>query len=360
LDEHGIVAGLLALAVVGAASLGCESSRPQPPVPAAEVAPAAPAPPPLDVFSAERAWSDLLALTDPDEEGSDPLAVLRQALAPLELEVRELATGGGDEAEAAPALRHLTATLPGASSDLFVLIAPYDGGGSAGPPPLAGDAGASGAALLLELARVLSTRANLYTLRFVFVAGEQSALSGSDRWRGSHELAARMDEQGELERTRLLVAFDALCAPDLRVARDLGSHRAYREEFFKAAQRLARENAFPAAQPFEQVAASHLAFLDRGLRASVAIVGAQTAGEPAPEAPPVGCVPESLEAVGQVALEALDEIAARLAKIDRFARSPLSELAPAEFAPPAPPADGSGGPLEATVGPADEAFRASQ
>jgi hypothetical protein len=246
--------------------------------------------------------------------------------------VSELETGAELEPEAAPALRHLTATLAGISPDLFVLVAPYDGGGDPGSPPLAGNAGVSGAALLLELARVLTTRTNPYTLRFVFLAGEQSAASATDRWLGSRELAERMDERGELERTRLLVVFDGVCAPDLRIARDLSSHRVFREEFFKAARRVDRESAFPAGQPFVQVEASHLAFLDRGLRASVAIVGVRAAAESAPEPPP-GCVPESLEAVGLVSLEALDAIGARLAKIDRFAHSPLSELMPAEPAP---------------------------
>jgi hypothetical protein len=347
LDEHGILAGLLALAVVGAASVGCESSRPQPPAPVpVEVAPG---PPPLDVFSGERAFEDLRALGEEGRaEGGDPRAVLERALAPLGLEVQPLATGEGAEAEGVAPLAHLMATLPGTSPDLFVLIAPYDGGGDPGPPPLAGDVGASGAALLLELARVLSTRTNPYTLRFVFVAGDRSALSGPDapeRWRGSRELAARMQERGELAHTRLLVAFDAVCGAGLRVVRDLGSHRVYREEFFKAAQRVGKQGAFPAGQPFEQVQASHVAFTDRGLRASVAIVGADEPAEAGD--PPPGCVPASLEAVGWVALEALETIGARLAKIDRFAHSPLSELAPPPLAPlPAQAADGPVGASE--------------
>jgi hypothetical protein len=336
LSKHGIVAGLLALAVVGAALAGCESSKPAPFAPPhGELAPAPSGPAPLDVFSAERAWSDLVALGEASaSDGGDPRAVLRAALEPLGLELRELDTGGS-EADGRPVLHHLAATLKGSSPDLFVLIAPYDGGGNPAPPPLGGNVGTSGAALLLELARVFSTRTNAYTLRFVFLAGEQSASSGADRWRGSLDLAERMDEQRELERTRLLVAFDGVCAPDLRIVRDLASHRVFREEFFKAAQRVARERTFPVEQGFEQTQASHVAFLDRGLRASVAIVGARAASELALEDPPSGCVPESIESVGLVALEAIDTIAARLAKIDRFARSPLSELTPMDLSPAA-------------------------
>ena len=37
------------------------------------------------------------------------------------------------------------------------------------------------------------------------------------------------------------------------------------------------------------------------------------------------CSPHSLEVVGEVTLEALDRIAARLARIDRFRESPLED-----------------------------------
>lgn len=348
MNQVGIGAGLLALAVVGAVLASCESSPP--PARPTEARPASEAAP-LDVFSGARAWSDLIALTGAEAQGGDPRAVLRAALEPLGLEVREVETGGG-EPEGPPPLRHLIADLPGHSSDLFALVAPYDGGGEPGSPPLAGNVGASGAALLLELARVLSTRANPYTLRFVFLAGEQSARVGDGRWRGSLALAERMREQGDLEHTRLLVAFDAVCGPDLRIVRDLNSHRVYREEFFKAARRVRHTQAFAVDQPFEQAQASHVAFLAQGLRASVALVGTRAVASGSDERPP-GCVPESIESVGVVALEALETIGARLAKIDRFARSPLSDLAPEALIPDESttlPADRAGGRAEDGLG----------
>jgi hypothetical protein len=40
------------------------------------------------------------------------------------------------------------------------------------------------------------------------------------------------------------------------------------------------------------------------------------------------CAPESLEAVGTVAIDAVETIAARLAKIDRFARTPSVQPEP--------------------------------
>jgi hypothetical protein len=345
-----IRAELLGWGLAALCAVACGSAPPvNPPlaVRTAEEAPV-PAPPPLDVFSAERAWSDLLALT-----GSEPpdVAALATALDGLGLEVREVDTPGPDLEPEPPPLRHVIATLAGASPDLFVLVAPYDGAGRHAAPPLGGDRGSSGAALLVELARVLSTRPFPYTLRFVFLAGERDA-SGTESWQGSRAVAEQMDESGELARTRVLVAFDAVCGANLRIARDLASQRVYREEFFKAAKRVGRQDVFPPGAAFVQVEASHLAFLDRGLRASVAIVGAGSADPTAPEpevAAPPNCVPEGLEAVGLVALEALDTIGRRLEKIDRFARSPLTEIGSPESVPaaarPAEPQVGPGDPL---------------
>jgi hypothetical protein len=347
---------MAALALLLLLEGGCESSPPPPPEPSMTE----PAPPPLDVFSAARAWSDLLALTSagPEPSGLDAArAHLLAELGALGVEVREIETpipdvalpatpsegGEGDDpppedsAKASPAadvarsLRHVVATLPGESPNLFVLVAPFDGA-LGHPPPLGGNEGASGAALLLELTRVLSTRTLAYTTRVVFLEGEGSVERLGPHWRGSRGLALHMEEEGELDSIRLLVALDRICDADLHIARDIGSHRMYREEFFKAARRLRRQGAFPGGQSFERVHASHLPFLDRGVRGSVAIVdthlgraGAEDGDETA--GPSGRCVSESLETVGLVTLETLDTIARRLEKIDRFSRSPLIEIA---------------------------------
>jgi hypothetical protein len=345
-----IMAGLLALGLAGLAAGGCESSRP-PPVAPPTAPPAEPLPPPLYAFSVDRAWSDLLTLSGAVTPGSESpgRAYLLTTLDGLGLEVREVETPdpevreveppGSEGSEVAP-LRHVIATLPGASSDLFALVAPYDPEAVHTAPPLGGNAGVSGAALLLELARVLSTRQLPYTIQFVFLAGEQDVDATASRL-GSVRLAERWEDLGELARLRLLVVFDRVCGAKLRIARDLGSHRMYREEFFKTAKRLGREEVFPPGQSFEQVESSHQAFLERGLRASVAIVGGADVAEPSEEGDPgdapVECVPESLEAVGLVTLDALDTIGVRLAKIDRFSRMPLSELESAPELAPEPP-----------------------
>jgi hypothetical protein len=234
-------------------------------------------------------------------------------------------------------LRHLSVTLPGASPDRFLLMAPYDSSRFASFEFVGANDGASSAALLLELARVLKARSLPYTTQLVFLDGEGRADGDGEgptreRWYGSAGLAERMREAGELEGIRLLVAFHQVCDADLHIARDLSSHRVHREEFFKAARRLGRPGPFPTDRGFETVDASDDAFRERGVRAVVALSDTHYGGDAAPGAFAESaddtverCAPESLEAVGVVTLEALATIGRRLAKIDRFTRSPLAE-----------------------------------
>jgi hypothetical protein len=301
--------------------------------------------PPADPtrFSAERAFADLGALaaigprvsgTAGSEQARD---YLRAQLAAHGLEVAEIETQRRIEGVPETALRHLSVTLQGASPDRFLLVTPYDSSRFSGFEFVGANDGASGAALLLELARVLSARELVYTTQLVFLDGEGRADGDAEgpahaRWHGSAGLAERMRESGELDGIRLLVAFHQVCDADLRIARDLSSHRVHREEFFKAAQRLGRPGPFPTSLGFETVEASHDAFRERGVRAVVVLSDTRYGGDAVPgtlsetaDDTIERCALESLDAVGVVTLEALDTIGRRLAKIDRFTRSPLTE-----------------------------------
>ena len=101
----------------------------------------------------------------------------------------------------------------------------------------------------------------------------------------------------------------------------------------RAAGRLGYTDAFPLDQPFESLLASHVAFRERGVRPVLAIEDTAFGGEDPPgiyadteDDDLAHCAPESLGIVGAVSLAALETIGDRLAKIDRFARSPLTEV----------------------------------
>ena len=323
------------------ASLAACQSPPVAPESVAEVV----APETVDErFSRDRAWRHLLALTDvgPRVAGTDGAARARQyiraRLEELGVEVRERRSQVFVESrDEAVELVHLTGVITGESSDVFMLVASYD------TPPLASvafvgaDDGASGPALLLELARVLVSRSLPYTVSLTFLDGEALAPDVRDSepaMLGSRDLASQLVDEGAMSRLRLAVFFHQVADPDLEIVRDLRSHQVYREIFWQAAQSLGHVAAFPGDRGFSSPALGHLSFLDRGLRRVVVIADDHFGDEDGPwGAPgragrdtPECCSAESLDVVAEVTLEALALIGARLKKIDRFASSPLDDL----------------------------------
>lgn len=338
-------------------ALACGGGPPPPPEP-----PAPAAAPAAQAFSAEGAWEVLeaIAAEGPRPAGSPAADAARRR-------IREAVerTGVAVEAVDVPVegadgepliLTHLLATVPGASPDRFVFVAPYDSAPHPGVAFAGVNEGASGAALLVELLRVFAGSEPPYTLRFVWLEGEGRPPAPADpsagaaegegmaRTSGSESLARLWSETGELEGIRLLVAFDRVCDADLQIARDLLSYRWHREEFWRAAARLGRTDVFPPGRGFETFHASHLAFRERGVRPVVAIADTAFGGDEAP-GPYAGtpedalahCAPGSLGAVGSVAVEAIETIGQRLARIDRFTRAPStvprSEAADDEASP---------------------------
>jgi len=332
-------------------------------VPAAGSDPALPDPDLPADFSRELAWSELetLAGLGPRPLGSDAAEAARQhireRMAAAGVAVETVSTTSEAEGYGPLALTHLVASLPGRSSDRIVLTAPYGSGQYDAFAFTGVNEGASGAALLLEVGRVLAGRELPYTVELVWIEGEGRLGRGEGSERdlrhlGSRSLAKRWGEEGRLDGIRLLVSFDRVCDADLRIARDLGSHRSHREEFWGAARRLGRTAAFPPASRYESVVSSHAAFRAAGLRRVLALEDTAYGGDEAPglfagEGDAIEhCAPESLETVGVVALEALETIALRLEKIDRFARTPTAEPAPA-VAPEPEPQESAPAPSEA-------------
>ena len=140
------------------------------------------------------------------------------------------------------------------------------------------------------------------------------------------------------EQVRLVLLLGPVCATQLSVARDLLSHRVYREEFFAVARRLGLAPVFDAEAAFETVEAGQSQLATHGLRRFVVLAAAPRAPAPGADAEPgveasagslAACSPENLDAVGRVAWAGLRDIAARLHRIDRFSAVPVA-------APPEP------------------------
>jgi hypothetical protein len=306
------------LLALGAVWMACESAPP----PNAEEEAGAPvaedlAPLPLDVLVGNRAFDDLQELVQRAGDAAAQQAFVAEQLKPTGLSVQTVTTPAA--AEGKPTLQHVVAEERGASPDLFLLVAPLAPGG--------GEDAYSGSALLLELARVLSTRSLPYSTRLVWIGGAPA--DG-----GAAAYAADLASRGEITRVRLLVAFERVCDGDLRIARDLGSHRVHREEFFDAAARTGHENVFRRDASFESVDGVHLPFRSAGVRGVVAVAPSV---RPESASTPRSCNARSLAAVGDVSLDAIDAIGRRLAKIDRFSRAPIAGLEDPNSVSAAPP-----------------------
>jgi peptidase M28-like protein len=349
---RSLCAGFLTAVSAAAGLAACGSAAPQPKAdPGAEAG----------QFSGSQAWTDLEALASaPRPLGSEGAEAARSyittRLATEGIAVETVSTTAQSAGFGPLALTHLVATLPGSSPDRVVFIAPYDSGLYDGFSFVGANDGASGAAVLLELARALKAHPLPYTVELVWLEGEGRIGLGSgeereQRWLGSQGLAEQWAKSGHLNGIRLLVSFNRVCDADLRIARDLGSHREFREVFWKSARRLGYTDEFPIARGYETLVGSHTAFHDRSVRAVVAIEDSAFGGDDPPglyansDADTLShCAPESLAVVGNTSIEAVGSIAKRLSKIDRFVRMPAiapqeekPKPAATEQEPPSPP-----------------------
>jgi hypothetical protein len=341
-------------ALCAALAAGCAAPAPPPPPP-----------PPAAHFSAEAAWEHLAALVaagprPPGSPGAQRAqAHARASLEGLGLAVREERETVADRGDGQPLeVVNLVAEIPGDSPDLFVLAAGLDTKAFE-HFDFVGANEASGAALLLELARVLRERPLPYTVRLVLLGAEvpQGELAPGRAFWSSRLLVEGLAEEGRLARVRLVVYFGAVGDADLAIARDLRSHRMYRDAFFEAAHELGHGGAFPLDAGFDSVVTGHHVFLDAGVRRAVALSDPRYGG-----AEPPGpfhhseldtlerLSAASLEAVGRSAERGLEEIAARLRRVDRFAARRAVEEEEPEPAPapapeaPAPAPEGGGAP----------------
>ena len=121
---------------------------------------------------------------------------------------------------------NLIATLKGESTQRIWLGAHYDTKQIPGIRFVGANDGASGVALLLEMARVLGPRKNPVTYEMVFFDGEEAIgrnITQRDGLFGSRALAKSMAEAGELEGIAAFVLVDMVADRDLNLTPDLGS-----------------------------------------------------------------------------------------------------------------------------------------
>ena len=167
--------------------------------------------------------------------------------------------------------------------------------------------GASSAALVMELTRVLARRPMPYTLWMVLFDGEEAEREqwqGTDNDYGSRHLVQRLSAEGELSRVKALILVDMIGDAHLDIRRDTVSTPWLSDIEFAAAHRLGYDRYF-LDEPYPVGGDDYNPFLDAGIP-SVDIIDFDygpnnsywhTAGDTVAH-----CSPQSLDVVGRVVL----------------------------------------------------------
>jgi len=233
--------------------------------------------------------------------------------------------------------RHLIAEFEGVSDDVVMLVAAY-------PSLQSGDwVDDSGAAILLELARVFGGTQPPYRLAFALAetrpaeieplvesAGSavnwapisSSAVARERLSDAGHSLARGIEaEGGAAQRVRAVLVFDTSAHGRRRFARDLRSHPEFRRLFWQSAADLGFDSVFPVDANWASPDGLHLGFRERSMDRVLVLAHQDVAAQPPTTILSTGDVsPGMFESIGAVSVEGLSRLMNRFEKVDDFSR----------------------------------------
>jgi glutaminyl-peptide cyclotransferase len=174
--------------------------------------------------------------------------------------------------------------------------------------------GGSSAAMLLELARVLKDRERLLTIELVFFDGEEATLpdwTGTDHTYGSRHYVESAKKDGSLAGIKGMILLDMVGDRTLNIRKETRSTSWMTAVIWDAARRLGHHEAFlDESFPVED---DHVAFLDAGVPA-VDVIDLDYAPWHTADDNLGAVSARSLQIVGDVIVESLPKIMARLQK----------------------------------------------
>ena len=176
--------------------------------------------------------------------------------------------------------------------------------------------GASSAAILLELGRVLVEHPATVPVWLVFFDGEEAVVlwSDTDSTYGSRHMVERMRRDGSLDQIGALVLFDMIGDADLQIPREIGSTPWLGDLIWEAARTAGHAARFP--DQWHAISDDHLPFIDAGVAATDLIDFSYGPGNRYWHSPfdtIERLSADSFQAVGETVLTALPRIAERLA-----------------------------------------------
>jgi Iap family predicted aminopeptidase len=208
---------------------------------------------------------------------------------------------------------NVIATIPGTRKERIVIAGHYDTKLIRQFRFVGASDGGSSAAFLIEMARVLKTRRNAFTIELLFLDGEEAVVEweGTDHTYGSRHYVEAGKHDGSLAGIKAMVLVDMIGDRDLRIRRDTNSTPWLTDTVWDAAKRLNFAGYFSAEST--RIEDDHVPFVQAGVP-SVDIIDLEyepwhTAGDTLD-----AVSARSLQVVGDVVLAALPQIEARFAK----------------------------------------------
>jgi len=268
-------------------------------------------------FQEARAWADLehIVALGPRPSGSPAMAeqqkYIARGLREAGLKVRQFSFEGVTSRGALP-MMHIAGIVEGERPGIILLTAHYDTLYHPEADLAGANDGASGAAWLLEMARVLGPRREGRAVWLVFLDGEepQDAVDTAGGLRGSQQLVAALHESGELPALEALINVAMVGDCYLSISRDSGAPDWLAEIVWNTARRHGYGAHFGAHNA--DTADSHVAFRATGIP-SLELLDSSYGASPleharnwhtAEDSLEKVC-PESLRAVGDVIYHAL-------------------------------------------------------
>jgi hypothetical protein len=296
-----------AAALIFTSALACTTATPQ----AQNAAPAT-----TSAFDGARAWGHLqqMVAIGPRPAGSAPIrqtrAYITRQLAALGLNVQEqpftamTPLGRVD-------MVNLILRLPGRRADRILFTGHYDTKLFRDAVFVGASDGASSAAWLIEMARVLASQPHEFTYDFVWFDGEEAVIE----WRpGDHTYGSRYYVQAErtanaLSGIRANILVDMIGDSDLKIRRDQLSTPWLNEVIWSAAKRAGHGSTFIDAPT--EIDDDHIPFMEAGVP-SVDIIDLDYPAWHTPDDDLKHVSQRSLQIVGDVVLAALPDIERRL------------------------------------------------
>jgi Zn-dependent M28 family amino/carboxypeptidase len=269
-------------------------------------------------FDSSRAWEHLrqLVAQGPRHAGSAAIEESRTYIR------KELAAAGVSVVDQAWEARtpigpirmvNLVATIPGARAERLVIAGHYDTKRVGQFRFVGANDGGSSAAFLIELARVLKARKNVFTIELLFLDGEEAVVewSGTDHTYGSQYAVDSARKNGTLASLKALLLVDMIADRDLRIRRDDNSTAWLTDIVWDAARRLKLSAHF--LDEHTQIEDDHIPFVKAGVP-SLDIIDLEYAPWHTAADTLDAVSAGSMQVVGDVLLAALPQIEARLAR----------------------------------------------